>query len=271
MNCIGAIFGDVAGSVYEWHNIRSKQFTLLAPRDGQVCDVTDDSVMTVAVAAALAANRDDCQGDLDRHVAEWMRKLGRAYPDAGYGGRFSGWLADSSMGPYNSWGNGSAMRASPCGWAASSLSEAEAFATVSAEVTHNHPEGVKGAKAVAGGVWLARHGAKKPELKAYWEKLGYVFGPTVDEIRPGYGFDVSCPGSVPPAMQAFLESTDFVDCVKTTISLGGDSDTLAAISGAVAEAFYGVPPVWEEKLMEILRPHGDLFEILSRFQRAIIA
>jgi len=253
---LGAFFGDVVGSVYEWHNIKTKDFPLFRPQSRP----TDDSIMTLAVADAIL------QGGSADDFIDALHKWGARYPHAGYGGRFRNWLQSGDREPYHSWGNGSAMRVSPCGWAAKSLDEAEQLAEKSAAVTHNHPEGIKGAKAVAGAIWLARQAKSVPEAKAAVRKYvsetyGYNLNQTLDEIRPDYTFDVSCQGTVPPAVIAFLESTSFEDAIRNAISLGGDSDTLAAITGSIAEAAYGIteadPNDTPGRLLQELFDHLD--------------
>lgn len=249
---IGAIVGDIVGSVYEWHNIKTKDFPLF--RDD--CFFTDDTVMTCAVAEALMNG-----GEKDDFI-DAMKKFGRMYPNAGYGGRFGAWLNGDSREPYNSWGNGSAMRVSPVGFfvepswdVTSTACSVSTYAKRSAEVTHNHPEGIKGAQAVADSIMFMRYwkqggsdiSARKDELRQFIsEKYGYDLSKTLDEIRPTYSFNESCQDTVPQAITAFLESTGFEDAIRNAISLGGDSDTLAAITGGIAEAAYGVPE-WIKK------------------------
>ena len=241
----GAIVGDIVGSVYEWDNIKTMEFPLFS--DGST--FTDDSVMTVAVAQALLevagsgeSRRSISRPKLRETVVSSMQDLGRRYPRAGYGGSFRKWLRTHHPTPYNSWGNGSAMRVSPVAWAASSVEEAEFLAAASAEVTHNHPEGIKGAQAAAACIFLARMGSSNEEIRHYVEvNHGYDLGFTLDDIREEYKFDVSCQGSVPHAIVAFLESSDFEDAVRRAVSIGGDSDTIAAITGGIAQARYGVP------------------------------
>ncbi|MDR3354986.1 MAG: ADP-ribosylglycohydrolase family protein [Synergistaceae bacterium] len=243
---LGAIIGDIVGSVYEWNNIKTKDFPLFTERGF----FTDDTVMTIAVGEALMNG-----GSSDDFIVS-MKKYGRLYPNAGYGGRFVGWLFSDDRKPYNSWGNGSAMRVSPCGWAVplsksfdEGMEHVERLAEKSSVITHNHPEGIKGAKAVAGAIYLMRLGKAKFQVDEHKEfvrrnaedKYGYDLSRTLDEIRPAYSFNESCQETVPEAITAFLESTDFEDAIRNAISLGGDSDTLAAITGSVAEAAYGVP------------------------------
>ena len=229
---LGAIIGDIVGSVYEWNNIKTKEFPLFSEK----CFFTDDTVMTIAVADALL------NGGTPDNFIDSMKSIGRLYPRAGYGGGFRKWLFSDDRKPYNSWGNGSAMRVSPCGWFAKSIGEAEALAERSAAVTHNHPEGIKGAQATAAAIYLARLEEPMDRIREYLErKYSYNLSRTLDEIRPEYAFNESCQGTVPEAIIAFLESHGFEDAIRNAISLGGDSDTLAAITGGIAEAYYGIP------------------------------
>ncbi|MGR6835939.1 ADP-ribosylglycohydrolase family protein [Syntrophomonas erecta] len=251
---IGAIIGDIIGSVYEWNNIKTKDFPLFSPE----CCFTDDTVMTLAIAEGLM------DGGTAAAFIQAMKKYGRMYPDAGYGGRFGSWLFSEDIHPYNSWGNGSAMRVSPIAWMFDTLSEVEKYAEISAAVTHNHPEGIKGAQATAAAIFLARKGKSKAEIKDYIEsKYGYNLSRTLDEIRPGYGFNESCQETVPEAITAFLESVDFEDAIRNAISLGGDSDTLAAITGSIAEAAYNIPEEIKEKALAIL--DKPLLNVYGRF------
>lgn len=252
---MGAIIGDIVGSVYEWHNIKTKDFPLF--RDG--CFFTDDTVMTVAVAEALMA------GGRAGDFITAMKKYGRMYPDAGYGGRFGAWLFSDSVEPYNSWGNGSAMRVAAVGWWAKSLDEVLELAKVSAAVTHDHPEGIKGAQATAACIYLARTGTGKAGIRDYIEEtFGYDLSRTLDEIRPDYQFNESCQDTVPQAITAFLESTDFEDAIRNAISLGGDSDTLAAITGSIAEGAYGVPKEIKDRALTYLG--APLLEVVKRWE-----
>src|SRR3954466_14214039 len=227
---LGAIAGDVIGSVYERRPIKTTEFGLFHP----LCRFTDDTVLTVALADSLL------------HGAPYvalLKQYYRSYPNAGYGGSFHQWAQSERSDPYNSWGNGSAMRASPVGFALPTLEEVLEQAKKSAEVTHDHPEGIKGAQAVASAVFLARTGQSKEQIKGFVEtSFGYPLDTPLDEIRPTYEFEVSCQKSVPQAVRAFLESDDFEDAVRKEISLGGDSDTLACMAGGVAQAFYGGVP-----------------------------
>lgn len=232
---LGAIVGDIVGSVYEWNNHRSKDFPLFVSRS----TFTDDSVLTVALADAILNGSD---------FAAAMRRYGARYPDAGYGGMFRRWLGDPSMGPYHSFGNGAAMRIGPAGWAYPTLEETLSKAREFTAVTHDHPEGIKGAEATAGAIWMARHSSSKAEIRAWIVKhAGYDLSRTCDQIRPGYRFNETCQQTVPEALTAFLESTGFEDAIRLGISLGGDSDTLACITGSVAEAFYGGVPAEIER------------------------
>jgi ADP-ribosylglycohydrolase len=244
---LGAIAGDVIGSIYEGNPIKSTAFPLFASHN----TFTDDSVLTVAVADALLQGSD---------YAAMFQAYYQRYPHAGYGGSFLRWAASGSSEPYNSWGNGSAMRVSPVGWARDTLEDVLAEAQRSAAVTHNHPEGIKGAQATAAAIFLARTGHSKEAIQAtIAQRFGYDLDTPLDVIRPGYTFDVSCQGSVPQAIRAFLEASDYEDAVRQAISLGGDSDTQAAIAGGIAEAFYGGVPehiathVWHTVLDEPLR------------------
>lgn len=226
----GAIAGDIIGSVYERNRTKNRDFYLFSSSS----KFTDDTVMTVANADWLLT------GD---SLLGIMQDYGNRYPHAGYGGMFRSWLREDEPKPYNSFGNGSAMRVSPIGWAFDSLEETLEAAKQSAEVTHNHPEGIKGAQAVAACVFMARTGKSKQEIKEYVEStFGYNLNRTCDEIRPNYHFDVTCQGSVPESIIAFLESTDFESAVRLAVSLGGDADTMGAISGGIAEAYYGGVP-----------------------------
>lgn len=237
----GAFMGDIVGSRYEFDEIKTKDFTLFS----YDCDFTDDSVMTVAVASAVIRAYELSQSGetdipLSRFMVEEMQKFGHKYPNpkGAYGGNFIRWLKTEDPQPYNSFGNGSAMRVSPCGIVAVTLEEAQELAEISAKVSHNHPEGIKGAKAVASAVFLAGNGADKDEIRRYIEDNYYTLDFTIDEIRPSYYFDVSCQGSVPQAIECFLESTDFEDAIRNVVSIGGDCDTTGAIAGAIAYAYY---------------------------------
>jgi type I restriction enzyme M protein len=257
----GAIIGDVVGSRFEFDNCKSKDFNLF----DRECDFTDDSVMTLAVAKALLPYDEISDYNAFRtELVSVMHEVGMRYPHCGYGGRFCVWMMKNHTEPYNSYGNGSAMRVAPVGWFANSLEECEALAAATAEVTHNHPEGVKGAVAVAGAIYLARTGKSMDEIKEYISKF-YTIDFTLDEIREDYDFYEICQKSVPQALEAFFESTSFEDAIRNAISIGGDSDTIAAITGSIAEAYYGIP----KKLRKSVKPFmGDtLIEILTEFEK----
>ena len=249
---IGAIAGDIIGSVYEGAPIKTKRFPLFSPAS----TFTDDTVLTVAIAEAILAGRP---------YVDSLLEMGRRYPHAGYGGTFFGWLFSDHPRPYNSWGNGAAMRVSPVGFAFDAMESVLNEAEKTARVSHNHPEGIKGAQATALAIWLARTGQAKEEIK---EKIRNAFeydlDRCVDDIRPAYGFDVSCQGTVPEAIICFLESVSYEDAVRNAVSLGGDSDTLACITGGIAQAFYGlVPEEIQAAARKILPP--DLLDITNRF------
>ena len=246
----GAILGDIIGEPYEFdRGNKSKNFPLFSSRPAY----TDDSVMTIAVAEALMNSRGKKPEDIRRALVDSMREWGAAYPDAGYGGMFRWWLTAENPEPYGSFGNGSAMRVSPAGWLFDSLPETRAMARLTAEVTHNHPEGIKGAESVAAAIWLARHGSTKDEIRQYiTREFGYDLSRTCDEIRPTYRHVESCQKTVPEAVTAFLEGNSFEDVIRTAVSLGGDCDTLTCIAGSIAEAFYGIPAALKEKCVSIL-------------------
>lgn len=281
---LGAIVGDIVGSVYEWNNIKTKDFPLFR----EDCFFTDDTVMTCAVAEAVmnGGERDD--------FIDAMKKYGRMYPNAGYGSRFHEWLNSDVREPYNSYGNGSAMRVSPCAWvmdcgfcARTGMwpSNGRAGARLSAEVTHNHPEGIKGAMATADAIFMNRfnfggyyldYGTPINDNQAECKRLlkehiereyGYDLSIPLDEIRPGYKFNETCQDTVPQAIIAFLESTDFEDAIRNAISLGGDSDTLAAITGSIAEAAYGIPDRIKNKAYSYL--DEPLKDVLRRWRKFI--
>jgi ADP-ribosylglycohydrolase len=249
---IGAIAGDIIGSVYEWENTRSKQFDLFSDR----CVFTDDSVLTVALADTILSGIP---------YAVNLRKYYRLYPNAGYGISFHGWARKEGSPPYYSCGNGAAMRISPVGFAFDDLDTVLEKAGEFTAMTHNHPEGIKGGKAVAASVFLARTGSSRDEIRAFVEReFAYDLGRHVDEIRPGYRFDESCQGTVPQAIRAFYDSGGFEDAIRTAVSLGGDSDTIACITGGIAQAFYGkVPEHIQTRVYSIL--DARLGDITRRF------
>lgn len=255
----GAIIGDVVGSRFEFDNYKSKDFEMFHTE----CDFTDDSVMTIAIAKALTNHKTITDYDAFKtELVEVMHEVGRRYPQCGYGGRFLLWMMENLTYPYNSYGNGSAMRVSPVGWFAKSLEECEELAKATAEVTHNHPEGIKGAVSVAGAIYLARTGHTMDEIKEYVSKF-YAIDFTLDEIREDYDFYEICQKSVPQAFEAFFESTSFEDTIRNAISIGGDSDTIAAIAGSIAEAYYGVNEDMKETALSYLDEY--LLEIAENF------
>ena len=264
---IGAIFGDIVGSVYEFDNVKTKEFKLFTDK----CKFTDDTVMTVAVADALM--QFDKISDLEafkKVLIRTMHRYGKKYPRAGYGGHFRMWLRNKETAPYGSYGNGSAMRVSPVAWYATSLDEARSLAKASAEITHNHPEGVKGAVVTAGATYLARTGATMAEIKEFVSGY-YDMNFTLDEIRPSYYFNETCQHTVPQAMQAFFESTSFEDTIRNGISIGGDSDTLCAICGAVAEAYYGMTEQEKAVAMSYLdEPMREVVRMFGKTVRSVV-
>lgn len=266
----GAILGDIIGSPYEFdRGSKTKDF----PFFDRGATFTDDSVMTIAVAEALMAAADRGVLEDERAVKDViidsMHKWGRRYPDAGYGGRFYYWLRDGDRRPYNSWGNGSAMRVSPAGWLLDDLETTRRIAGWTAEVTHDHPEGIKGAEATAAAIWMARNGSSKKDIREYIvNEFCYDLSRTCDEIRPGYRHVESCQETVPEAITAFLEGQDFEDVIRTAVSLGGDCDTLTCIAGSVAEAFYGVPDCLKEKCRR--RLPADMRKVLEDFHAIIL-
>ncbi len=252
---LGAIIGDIVGSCFEWNNNKSKEFDFLS----YSCSVTDDSIMSLAIAKAIMESESDYT-DLGQAAVRCMQEVGRPYPHCGYGGMFRRWMYSDEPKPYNSFGNGAAMRVSACGFAARSLEEAIMLSRRVTEVTHNHPEGIKGAEATTVSIWLARQGRNILEIRDYINEHYYPMNFTLDGIRESYQFNETCQETVPQAIMAFLESTDFEDAIRNAISIGGDSDTIAAITGGIAEAFYGIPTdtrkhaltFLDERLMKIL-------------------
>jgi len=252
---IGAVAGDIIGSVYEHDRIKTKDFALFSPRSS----FTDDSVLTIAIAKATLE-------DHDYKRAVW--EMGRKYPQAGYGGSFIQWLRSGDPKPYGSWGNGAAMRVSPIGFAFDDADTVLLEATRTALISHDHPEGIKGAQATALAVFLARTTRNKTRVKEEVAgRFGYDLNPTIEEIRPTYGFDESCQGTVPQALTCFLESTSFEDAVRNAVSLGGDSDTLACIAGGIAEAHFQEIPL--SVLREVRsRLTRELWDVSLRFYKA---
>ena len=253
---LGAIAGDIIGSVYEFQNTKSMDFDLFTPWSS----FTDDSVMTLAVAKWLLEDDKHTK----QHLVKCMQELGRSYPKAGYGGNFDWWLRQEDPRPYNSWGNGAGMRVSPVGLYAKSLEETLYLAEITASVSHNHPEGIKGAKAIAASVFLCKTGKSKKEIKDYLKAtFSYNLERTISEIRPNYSFDVSCQGSVPEAIIAFLEGNSFEEVIRLAISIGGDSDTIGCMAGAIASCMYPISEDIAKKCDDILT--DDLRMIKDRF------
>jgi len=253
----GAIAGDVIGSAYEWNPVKTTDFQLFTDKSY----FTDDTVLTVATAAALTS---------DMGYAQAYRYFALTNPGAGYGGMFERWVISNNQEPYNSYGNGSAMRVAPIAWAFESIEKVLSEAKKSATTTHSHPEGIKGAQATAAAIFMARHGISKEAIKNYvTAHFGYDLDRKLDDIRPDYRFDVTCQGSVPESIIAFLEGTSWEDTVRLAVSLGGDADTQAAIAGSIAEAFYGSVP---QEIMNKVTPllTKDLQEIMDRFVKSFM-
>ncbi len=260
----GAILGDIIGSPYEFdRGGKTKKFELF----GNGAAFTDDTVMTIAVGEALLeAGKEAPAQRIRQLVTAAMQHWGNKYPDAGYGLRFLNWLDQAEPKPYNSYGNGSAMRVSAAGWLYETLERTREAARATAEVTHNHPEGIKGAEATASVIFLARNGADKKQLRTYvTEQFGYDLSRTCDQIRPTYRHVESCQETVPEAITAFLEGTDFEDVIRTAVSLGGDCDTLTAIAGSMAEGYYGVPEELQMQCRQRIKP--EMREVLERFDK----
>ena len=257
----GALLGDMIGAPYEFdRGNKTKEFPLFCEES----HFTDDSVMTIAVAEALLDSQFREDGEIREALVQSIRKWGRKYPHAGYGGRFRHWLQADDPQPYGSYGNGSAMRVSAAGWLFDTLEETRHMARLTAEVTHNHPEGIKGAEATACAIFLARTGSGKEEIRDFIiREFGYDLSRSCDEIRPTYYHVESCQKTVPEAITAFLEGTDFEDVIRTAVSLGGDCDTLTCIAGSIAEAFYGVPAILEAECRS--RLPEDMVYVLGRF------
>lgn len=260
---IGAILGDIIGSPYEFdRGNKSKDFPLFSPKS----TYTDDTVMTLAVGLTFLDAQPSASDDwILRILANRMRQFGKMYPNAGYGGMFRQWLRNPECQAYNSLGNGSAMRVSAVAWLYNDIDAVRHAAKLSAEVTHNHPEGIKGAEATASAIFLARTGHSKAEIKEYIEhEFGYALNRTCDEIRPNYYHTETCMETVPEAITAFLEGNSFEDVIRTAVSLGGDCDTLTAIAGSIAEGFYGVPAELKEECYK--RLPDPLLKVLKKFE-----
>lgn len=263
----GAILGDIIGSPFEFdRGDKTKNFDLFS----KGCDFTDDSVMTIAVGEALlAVGPEATVKEIEEAVVTNMQDWGKRYPYAGYGGRFRYWLRERNPKPYGSYGNGSAMRVSAAGWLYDSMERTREVARATANVTHNHPEGIKGAEATAGAIYMARIGSSKEEIKEYIEReFHYNLDRTLDEIRPGYHMDETCQRTVPEAIIAFLESKDFEDAIRNAVSLGGDTDTLGAITGSIAEAFYGIPAVLLAECRNRIA-EGLMTDVLDEFDHVL--
>jgi ADP-ribosylglycohydrolase len=263
----GAIIGDIVGSRFEFNNLKNKNFELFTKE----CNVTDDSIMTLAVAKAIVetkkivypekGNEDKLYSLLENMTIKYMQEIGRRYPDCGYGGIFGQWIFSDDPKPYNSYGNGAAMRISSVAYNARTKKQLYKMVKIVTGVTHNHRKGIKGAKATALAIYMANNLYTKEEIKISIEKEFYPLNFTLDDIRESYEFDVTCQGSVPQAIVAFIESTSFEDAIRNAISIGGDSDTIAAITGSIAEAYYGIPYEIEEKSLEYLDEYlSDIYE-----------
>ena len=264
---LGAILGDIVGSPYEFdRGDKRKDFGPLVIKESEF---TDDSVMTVAVAEALLkAGKEADTETIKKEVIAAMQDWGHRYPGAGYGGRFRGWLKADNPKPYGSFGNGSAMRVSAAGWIYDTLERTLEVAHATAEVTHNHPEGIKGAEATAAAIFMARHGKSKEEIKNYIvNEFGYNLSRTLDDIRPGYHHVESCQETVPEAITAFLEGTDFEDVVRGAVSLSGDCDTLTCIAASIGEAFFGIPEKLKKETLKRIDP--EMREVYERFLKSI--
>lgn len=272
---LGGIIGDLAGSRFEHWPHKSKDFELLVRGDfniprgtafnenGRACYFTDDTVMTVAITRALLSANED-YSNLYELTIKHMKDFGYRYPAAGYGGNFSRWLRSPMVLPYNSFGNGSAMRVAPVAYFAKDIDEVKRLSETVSAVTHNHPEGIKGAEAVAVCIWLALNGSTKQEIKNHIESNYYSLDFDYQELLDTYTFDVTCQGSVPQSIFAFLISEDFEDAIRIAVSMGGDADTMASIAGAIAEAYYGIPEELEKECWEFLTP--DIKYVLSKFK-----
>lgn len=273
---MGAIMGDIVGSRFEFNNHKSKDFSLFTPD----CQVTDDSIMSLSLAKALMETEkrlearpggfdQDYYSLLEKMALRYMQEIGRKYPHCGYGGRFARWIFSDNPRPYNSYGNGAAMRISPIGFFAKSEEEVFALSEAVTKVSHNHKEGLKGAEATALAIFMARQGSSKGQIRDRINRDYYPLDFTIDQIRDTYSFNETCQATVPQAIQAFIESTSFEDAIRTAISLGGDSDTLAAITGSIAQAYYGLPLALEQEALsyldkQLLEIYLDWTEFLSR-------
>ncbi len=264
----GAIIGDIVGSRFEFDNgNKSKEFELFTPE----CNFTDDTVMTIAVAVALMnAGKDADEKSVKENLIKSMKKWGQKYPRAGYGARFISWVLSDDPKPYGSYGNGSGMRVSPAGWLYDTIERTREVARWTAEVTHNHPEGIKGAESTAAAIFMARHGASLEEIQDYTVKeFGYDLSRTLEDIRPSYYHVEDCMRTMPEAFECFLESESYEDCLRNVMYIGGDTDTLGAIAGAIAEAFWGIPLAILQHLPDFIS--NDMWEVINRFEETIQA
>ena len=247
----GAIIGDIVGSRFEFSPHKSKEFQFFH----KDCTYTDDTVMTIAVAKALYESKKNDFKDLETQLDHYMHEIGKKYPNCGFGGSFYRWIMYDRHESYNSFGNGSAMRTSYCAEIAGSLEEALDLSRRCAAITHDHPEGIKGAQATTAAIFLAGQGKSKEEIRQYIKDHFYELNFTLDQIRPSYSFDVSCQGSVPEAIECFLEAKDYEDCIRNAVSLGGDCDTQGAIAGAIAEAYFGLQKEMIDEARKYLDPY----------------
>jgi len=262
----GAITGDIIGSQFEFDKgNKSREFELFGKR----CKFTDDTVMTIAVAEALMdAGRGADEKTIKDKLITSLKIWGQRYPHAGYGNRFKAWVLSGKSEPYGSYGNGSAMRVSAAGWLYDSMERTREVARWTAEITHNHPEGIKGAESAAAAIFMARYGAQLSDISEYLEKeFGYDLSRTLDEIRPGYHHVEDCMQTMPEAFTCFLEAGSYEECIRNVMYIGGDTDTLAAIAGAIAEAYWGVPEDLICKTKEYLPE--DIKFVIGRFEKAI--
>lgn len=257
---LGAIIGDIVGSRFEWNNYRAKDFTLLTPK----CFFTDDSVMSLAICSALLKANSNYEHLEELTITE-MQRIGRPYPNCRYGGSFRQWIYSETPKPYGSFGNGAAMRVSACGFVAQNLTQALTLATKVTAITHNHPEGIKGAHATVAAIYLARCGKTQTQIKEHIMQHYYPLNFTLDQIRPTYKFNETCQQTVPEALEAFFEAQSFEDAIRNAISIGGDSDTIAAITGGIAEAYFGIPSNLRTKAITYL--DGILRPILEDFEQ----
>lgn len=256
---LGAIIGDIVGSRFEWDNHRSKDFEFFTDD----CFPTDDSIMSLAIVQAILISKEN-YSDLSENTIKCMQNIGRNYPDCGYGGHFFDWIFSDNPVPYNSFGNGSAMRVSAVGFVANSIEEAKEISRLVTEVSHNHLEGIKGAEATSVAIYMAKTGSDIYEIKDFIDKNYYPMNFTINEIRDTYQFNETCQETVPQALNSFFESTSFEDAIRNAISIGGDSDTVAAICGGVAEAYYGIPADIRKKALTFLDKR--LMDILIQFE-----